>query len=117
MKFEEPRLYYLLKSYSKLRFSNFKKFVTRSVFGELRLTQISFNFQTSCCNVKIRGLGARLCRFCVIFKMKVIVKFQTQRVHVFLLNTNISFNKSEAESKMENPTHSFREINLVVQHV
>ena len=31
------------------------------------------------------------------------------------LNTNINFNKNEMESKMENPTHSFRETNLVLQ--
>ena len=37
-----------------------KKSVTRSVFGELQLRQISLNFRTSCCNVKIRGLGAKL---------------------------------------------------------
>ena len=37
-----------------------KKSVTRSVFGELQLRQISLNFRTSCCNLKIRGLGARL---------------------------------------------------------
>ena len=43
---------YLLTSYywekltfSKLRFSKFKKLVTRSVFGELQLTQISLNFK------------------------------------------------------------------------
>ena len=30
----------------------------------------------------------------------------------FLLNKNINFNKNETESKMENPTHSFREMNL-----
>ena len=28
--------------------SGFKKFATRSVFGELQLTQISLNFKTSC---------------------------------------------------------------------
>ena len=28
---------------------------------------------------------------------------------------NINFNKNETESKMENPTHSFRETNLVFQ--
>ena len=27
----------------------------------------------------------------------------------------INFNENEAESKMENPTHSFRETNLVLQ--
>ena len=31
-----------------------------------------------------------------------------------LLNKNINFNKNEAELKMENPTHSFRETNLVL---
>ena len=33
----------------------------------------------------------------------------------FLLNKNINFNKIETESKMENPTHTFRGINLVLQ--
>ena len=32
-----------------------------------------------------------------------------------LLKKNINFNKNEKEWKMENPTHSFRETNLVVQ--
>ena len=32
-----------------------------------------------------------------------------------LLNKNINFNKNETESKIENPTHSFRETNLVLQ--
>ena len=32
-----------------------------------------------------------------------------------LLNKNINFSKNETESKMENPTHSFREENLVLQ--
>ena len=49
------------KTFSKLRFSNFKKFVNRSFFGELQLTQISLDFKNSWCNLKIRGLGAKLC--------------------------------------------------------
>ena len=32
-----------------------------------------------------------------------------------LLNKNLIFNKNETESKMENPTHSFKETNLVLQ--
>ena len=44
----------------KTRFSKFKKFVSTSAFGEPQLTQISLNFQTSCCNLKIGGLGAKL---------------------------------------------------------
>ena len=30
-------------------------------FGELKLTKMSLNFKTSSCNLKIRGLGAKLC--------------------------------------------------------
>ena len=52
---------------SKLRFCGFKKFVTRSVFGELQLTQISLNFKTSCCNLKIRGLEENMCVAFLLF--------------------------------------------------
>ena len=48
-----------IKTFSKLRLSGFKKFVTRSVLGELQLAQISLKFETSCCNLKIRDLGAK----------------------------------------------------------
>ena len=50
-----------IETFSKRRFSGLKKFVTRSFFGELQLTQISFNFKNSCCNLKIRRLGAKMC--------------------------------------------------------
>ena len=54
----------------------FKKFMTRSVFGELQLTQISLNFKSSCCNLKIRGLGAKLCvTFPIIIILKGIMTF------------------------------------------
>ena len=48
-------------------FSKFKKFVSKSVFGELQLTQISLNFKTFCCNLEIRGLGAKLCVTFLLF--------------------------------------------------
>ena len=32
-----------------------------------------------------------------------------------LLNKNINFNKNKTESKMQNPTHQFKETNLVLQ--
>ena len=35
----------------------------------------------------------------------------------FLLNKNINFNKNETESKIENPTHNFKETNLVLQFI
>ena len=32
-----------------------------------------------------------------------------------LLSKNINYNKNQTESKMENPTHSFKETNLVLE--
>ena len=46
-----------IKTFSKFP----KKIVTKSVFGEYQLTQISLNFQSSFCNLKIGGLDAKLC--------------------------------------------------------
>ena len=101
--------------FSKLRFSGFKKFVTRSVFEELQLTQISLNFQTSCCNLKIRSLGAKLCVACLFFNFERNHDFLKSKCPCILLSKNINFNKNERESKIENPTYSFRETNLVFQ--
>ena len=49
-----------IETFSKLRFSGFKKFVIGLVFEDLQFTQISLNFKTSCCNLKIRVPGAKL---------------------------------------------------------
>ena len=46
-----------IETFSKIRFSGFKKFVSRSVFGDM---QTPLKFKTSCCNLKIRDLGAKL---------------------------------------------------------
>ena len=54
-------------TFSKLRFSRFKKIFTRSVFGELQLTQIWLNFKSSYCNLKIIRLGAKLCVAFLLF--------------------------------------------------
>ena len=35
----------------------------------------------------------------------------------FVEHKNINFNKNEMDSKMENPTHSFRETNVVPQFI
>ena len=68
-----------------------KKFVSRSIFGELLLMQLSLNFKTLCCNLKIRGLVAKS--------------------PCFLLNKKVNFSKSKTESKMESPTDAFSETN------
>ena len=41
-----------------------------------------------------------------------VLKSKSPRI---LLSKNINFNKNETESKAENPTHSFRDMNLVFQ--
>ena len=105
------------KKYSKLPFSEFKKFVSKSVFRELQLTQISFNFQTFCCNLKIRVVGAKCVRLFCYFHFERNYDVLKSKSSCFLLNKNINFNKNETKSKMENPTHSFRELNLVLQPV
>ena len=48
----------------------------------------------------------------VILILKSIMTFQSPWI---LLNKNINFKKHEMESKIENPTHSFREVNLALQ--
>ena len=55
---------------------------------------------------------------------KILKIFNFERNYVLksknpciLLNKNINFNKKEEESKMENPTNSFRERNFVLQFI
>ena len=52
---------------SKLRFFRFKEFVSRSVFGKLQLTQVTRDFEPSCCNLKIRGLRKNRVRLFSIY--------------------------------------------------
>ena len=62
-----------------------------SVSGELLLTQISYYFNFE------RNYDVSKSKSPCIFS-----------------NKKINFNKNETRSKMENPTHSFRETNLVL---
>ena len=61
-----------IETFSKLPFFRFKTFVTRSVFGELQLTQITLNFKTSCSNLKIRG-AKTVCGFSITLILKGIM--------------------------------------------
>ena len=85
-----------------------RNFVSRSVFGEHQLMQISQNFKTSCCNLKIRDLGTKQCveKFFYFNFERNYDGFKLKRPYI-LLTKNINFNKNEIESKMENSTHSF----------
>ena len=105
-------------TYAKFRFFKFKKIVTRVVFRKLQPTQISSNFQTSCCcNLKIRGLGAKpYVAFCYFyFEMNYdVLKWKSP---CLLLNKNINHIKNETESKIENSAHGFSVMNFVFQLV
>ena len=88
-------------TFPKLRFSKFKKFIFRSVFRELQLTQISLNFKTSRCNLEIFWSSSKtVCDLSVI----LILKRRSKKSNspCILLSKNIIFNKNETESKIAN---------------
>ena len=91
-----------------------KNYISRSVFGELQFTQIPFNFKTSCCCLRIKGLGVKLCVAFLLFSIwKEAWRFKAKKsLTCFLLNKNVNFNKNEIKSKLENLTQSLRETNL-----
>ena len=89
--------------------------MSRSVFGELQLTHISSNFQSSYCNLRSRVPGAKPYFFFLLFWFwKKLWRFYINSPCI-LLNKNIDFNKNKKKSKMENLTHIFREKNFVLQ--
>ena len=59
--------------------------------------------RTSCCNLKIRGLGAKLCVAFLFFIFERIYDVLKSNRPCILLNKNINFNEDKKESKMENP--------------
>ena len=113
----------ILKSYEKnwlsqnFDFLSLTSLLPGEFLGEFQLTQISSNFQTSCCNLKLGGLGVKLCvAFLLFWFWKELLRFRAKESKCILLNKNINFNKNENQkSKMQNPTDNFREANLVLQ--
>ena len=83
-------------------------------FGELQLTEISLNYKTSCCNLKSDAWEQNCVAF-YYFNFEQSYDVLKSKSSCILLNKNINFNKNEVESKMENPTHSFRETNVVLK--
>ena len=64
-------IYLKVTNEKKWRTQNFNSLSLKSsspaAFGDLKLTQISLNSPTSCCNLKIRGLGKKLCVAFLLF--------------------------------------------------
>ena len=113
-----PNLYLEVTIEKNWRYQNFHFLSFKNlppVFGELQLMQISLNFQTPCCNLKIRGLRAEACMwlFCCFYFEKNDDVLRSKSAYI-LLNKNINY-KKETEFKIKNPIHSLRETNLVLQ--
>ena len=102
-------------TFSKLRFSKFKKFVSSSFFlGALTHADI-IEFSNFLLQLKNERSGSKIVwLFCYVNFERNYDVFLSPCI---LLNKNINFNKNKTELKMENPAHSFRETNLVLQYI
>ena len=58
-----------------------------------------------------------MCGFSIVLTLKGNYDVLNSKSLSILLNKNINFNKNKTELKMENPTHTFRETNLVLQFI
>ena len=106
-----------IETFSKLRFSGFKKFVVRSDLGSsnsrryywilklLVATQISDVWEQNC-----------LWLFCY-FNFERSYDVLKSKSPCILLSKNKNFDKNETESRMEDATHSFREISPMLQFI
>ena len=88
-----------VETFSKLWFSGFKKFVTRSVFGELQLMQISLNFKTSFCEVWEENY-VWLFYYFNFERNYDVLKIRSPRI---LLKKNIGFIKTKRNRKTKIP--------------
>ena len=70
--------------FSKLPFSKFKKFVSRSDFGELQLMQISLNFQIFLLPYKNKKYGSKtVCGISIILVSKGFITLSSKNFHAF----------------------------------
>ena len=93
-----------------------KNFSPGQFLGSSNSRRYHWIFKTSCCNLKVRGLGVKLCPdFLFFFNFERNYDVLKSKNPCILLNRNINFNKNETESKLKNPTYRFREMNLVPQ--
>ena len=79
-------------------FFKFKKFFSTPVFAELQLTQVWLNFETSCFNLKIRGLRANVWVAFLFWKgiliLKGIMTFKVKESMLFI-EKKVKLNKNE----------------------
>ena len=103
-------------TYSESRFSMFKKFVSGSVFLEVPIHADSIEFSNFLLQLKNQRSASKTVRIYYLYFESNYDVLKSKNA-CFLLNKNINFSKNEKESKMENPTQGFREMNIVLQLV
>ena len=102
-------------TYSKLRFSKFKKVRLQVSFWGAPTHADIMEFLNFLLKLKNQRSGSKtVCGFSIIFYFERIYDVLKSTSPCFLLNKNINFNKKKTESKMENPTHIFTETNLAL---
>ena len=84
-------------AYSKLRFSKFKNFVFRLIFGTPQLTQTSLNFQSSCSDFRLEIWEQNCLWLFCFFHFERNYNVLKSNSPCFLLSKNINFNKNETE--------------------
>ena len=88
------------------------KILKTSILEEQKF-RLQVNFQTSCSNLKIRGLGAKLCVTFLLFLFFArnydVLRSKSPCIS---LNKNIKFHKNGTKSKMENCTYSLERLTM-----
>ena len=77
--------------------------------------EISLNFKTSCVNLKSDVWEQNCVWLFYYFNFERSYDVLKSKNPCILLNKSIDFNKNETKWKIENPTDSFRETNLMLQ--
>ena len=104
-----------IDTFSKLWFSGFKKFVTRSVLGSSNWGRYWIS-KLLVATYKLDVIWEQNCEWLsYYFHFERSYEVLKSKRPCILWNKNINFNKNKIKSKMENPTHSFREMNFVLQ--
>ena len=104
-----------IETFSKLRFSEFNKFISRSDLGSSNSRRCHWILKFVVATYKSDVWEQIYVWLFYYFNFERSYKVFKSNSPWILLNKNINFCKNEMESKMENTTHSFRETNLVLQ--
>ena len=104
-----------IEMFSKLLFSWFKKFDTSQFFGGSNSCRYHWILKLLVATYRSEVWEQNFVWFFYYFNFERNYDVSKPKSPCILLNKTINFSKNETESKMENPLHSFRKTNLVLQ--